>query len=82
MVRATAYQEKYTITVDRFPLPAVSPPVGDTSLTHVMRFAAHSTMSPRPTAMLQLFIIILYSIKSDHLCVYIDRYKFVVPAIN
>jgi hypothetical protein len=35
--------------VDRFPLGA--PPIGDTSLTHVMRLAAHSTTSPRPTAM-------------------------------
>jgi hypothetical protein len=23
--------------VDRFPLPSVAPPIGDTSLTHVMR---------------------------------------------
>jgi hypothetical protein len=30
--------------VDRFPLPPVTPPIGDTSLTHVMRLAAHSTM--------------------------------------
>jgi hypothetical protein len=26
--------------VDRFPLPPVAPPIGDTSLTHVMRLAA------------------------------------------
>jgi hypothetical protein len=37
--------------VDRFPLPPVSPPIGDTSLTHVMRFTAHSTTSSVPTAM-------------------------------
>jgi hypothetical protein len=37
--------------VDRFPLPPVSPSVGDTSLTHVMRLAAHSITSPTPTAM-------------------------------
>jgi hypothetical protein len=34
--------------VDRFPLPPGAPPIGDTSLTHVMRLAAHST---RPIAM-------------------------------
>jgi hypothetical protein len=37
--------------VDRLPLPSVAPPIGDTSVTHVMRLAAHSTMSPTPTAM-------------------------------
>jgi hypothetical protein len=37
--------------VDRFPLPPVAPPIGATSLTHVMRLAAHSTTSPTPTAM-------------------------------
>jgi hypothetical protein len=37
--------------VDRFPLPPVAPPIGDTSLTHGMRLAAHSTTSPTPTAM-------------------------------
>jgi hypothetical protein len=39
--------------VDRFPLPSVAPPIGDTSLTHVMRLAAHSTTPPTPTAMRQ-----------------------------
>jgi hypothetical protein len=31
--------------VDRFPLPPVAPPIGDTSasVTHVMRLAAHLT---------------------------------------
>jgi hypothetical protein len=28
--------------VDRFPLPPVAPPIGDTSLTHVMRLTAHN----------------------------------------
>jgi hypothetical protein len=42
--------------VDKFPLPPVAPPIGDTSLTHVMRLAAHSTTSPTPTAMGQSFI--------------------------
>jgi hypothetical protein len=37
--------------VDRFPLPPVAPPIGDTSLTEVMRLAAHSTTRPTPTAM-------------------------------
>jgi hypothetical protein len=36
--------------VDRFPLPPVAPPIGDTSLTHAMRLAAHSTTSPTSTA--------------------------------
>jgi hypothetical protein len=42
---------------DRFPVPPVAPPIGDTSLTHVMRLAAHSTTSPTPTAMGQSFIM-------------------------
>jgi hypothetical protein len=46
--------------VDRFPLSPVSPPIGDTSLTHVMRLAAHSTTPPTPTAMGQSFIMTLY----------------------
>jgi hypothetical protein len=44
--------------VDRFSLPTVVLPIGDTSLTHVMRLAAHSTTSPTPTAMGQSFIIL------------------------
>jgi hypothetical protein len=46
--------------VDTFPLPPTAPPIGYTSLTHVMRLAAHSTMSPTSTAMGQSFIMILY----------------------
>jgi hypothetical protein len=46
--------------LDRFSLPPVSLPIGDTSLTHVMRLAAHLTTSPTPIAMGQLFIITLY----------------------
>jgi hypothetical protein len=57
--------------LDRFPLPSVSPPIGNTSLTHVMRFAAHSTTPPTPTAMGQSNANILlepkYFSKSDHL---------------
>jgi hypothetical protein len=45
--------------VDRFPLPPVAPPIGDTSLTHVRRPAVHSITSPTPTAMGQSFIITL-----------------------
>jgi hypothetical protein len=37
--------------LDRFPLPPVLPPIGDTSLTHVMRLSAHSTTPATPTAM-------------------------------
>jgi hypothetical protein len=47
--------------VNRFPLPPVAPPIGDTSLTHVMKLAAHSTTSPTPTAMRQSFIMTLYN---------------------
>jgi hypothetical protein len=43
------------LVVDRFPLPPVAPPISDTSLTHVMRLAAHSTTSPTPTAIGQSF---------------------------
>jgi hypothetical protein len=53
MCRSLATLDKL---VDRFPLPPVSPPIGDTSLTHVMRLAAPSTTSRTPTAMGQSFI--------------------------
>jgi hypothetical protein len=43
--------------VYRFPLPPGALPIGDTSPTHVMGLAAHSTTSPTPTAMGQSFII-------------------------
>jgi hypothetical protein len=46
--------------VDRFPLPPVAPPIGDTSVTHVLRLAAHSTTSPTPTAMGQSFVMTPY----------------------
>jgi hypothetical protein len=53
--------------VDRFPLPRVGPPIGGTSLTHViMRLAAQSTTSPTPTAMGQSLIMILYIIYVFH----------------
>jgi hypothetical protein len=49
--------------LDRFPLPPVALPIGDTSLTHIMRLAAHSTTSPTPTstAMGHSFIMTLYN---------------------
>jgi hypothetical protein len=55
--------------VDRFPLPPVAPPTGDTSLTHIMKLAAHSTKPPTPTTMGQSFIMTLYfhSITSDRM---------------
>jgi hypothetical protein len=37
--------------VNRFPVPPISPPIGDTSLTHVMGLAAHSITPPTPTTM-------------------------------
>jgi hypothetical protein len=55
---------KYTI-VDRFPLPPVAPPIGDTSLIHVMRLAAHSTTSSTPTVMGESFIMTLYNINNN-----------------
>jgi hypothetical protein len=45
--------------VDSFSPLSVSPFIDDTSLTHVMRLAAHSTTSPTPTVMGQSFIITL-----------------------
>jgi hypothetical protein len=41
--------------VDKFTLPPEPPPIGDTSLTHVMKLAAHSTTPPTPTTMVQYF---------------------------
>jgi hypothetical protein len=50
---------------DRFPLPPVALPIGDTSLTHIIRLAAHSTTSPTPTAMGQSFIMTKSPISSQ-----------------
>jgi hypothetical protein len=47
--------------VERFPLPPVAAHIGDTSLIHVMRLAAHSATSPTPTAMGKSFIMTLYN---------------------
>jgi hypothetical protein len=43
--------------VDKFTLPPAGLPIGDASLTHVIKLAAHSSSST-PTAMRQLFIMI------------------------
>jgi hypothetical protein len=37
--------------VVRIPLPPVAAPIGDTSVTHVMRLTSNPTTSPTPTAM-------------------------------
>jgi hypothetical protein len=42
--------------VDRFPLPPAAPPIGDTSLTHIIKLAAYSTKPPTTTTMVQQFI--------------------------
>jgi hypothetical protein len=39
--------------VDKFTLPPAALPIGDASLTHVIKLAAHSTTSPTPTTMRQ-----------------------------
>jgi hypothetical protein len=44
--------------VDKFTPAAL--PIGDASLTHVIKLAAHSTTSPTPTAMRQSFIMTPY----------------------
>jgi hypothetical protein len=40
--------------------------IGDTSLTHVMRLAAHSTTSSTSTAMGQSFIMTLYKLSIEN----------------
>jgi hypothetical protein len=46
--------------VDKFTLPSAALPIGDASLTHVIKLEAHSTTSPMPTAMRQSFIMTPY----------------------
>jgi hypothetical protein len=46
--------------VNKFTLPPAALPIGDAILTHVIKLAAHSTTSPTPTAMRQLFIMTPY----------------------
>jgi hypothetical protein len=43
--------------VDKFTLPPAALPIGDASLTHVIKLAAHSTTLPTPIAMRQSFIM-------------------------
>jgi hypothetical protein len=49
--------------VDRFLLPPGAPPIGDTSLTHVMRLVAHSPTSLTPTVMGQSFIMTIRTVR-------------------
>jgi hypothetical protein len=46
--------------IDKFTLPPAALPIGDASLTHVIKLGAHSTTSPTPTAMRQSYIITPY----------------------
>jgi hypothetical protein len=41
------------LPIIKFTLPPAALPIGDASLTHVIKLAAHSTTSPTPTAMKQ-----------------------------
>jgi hypothetical protein len=50
--------------IDKFTLPPAALPIGDASLTHVIKLAAHSTTSPTPTALRQSFIMTPYIEKS------------------
>jgi hypothetical protein len=54
--------------VDKFTLPPAALSIGDGSLTHVIKLAAHSTTSPTPTAMRQSFIITPYFVREDVFC--------------
>jgi hypothetical protein len=53
--------------LDKFTLPPAALPIGDASLTHVIKLGAHSTTSPTPTAMRQSFIMTPYNLKSPNL---------------
>jgi hypothetical protein len=44
--------------VDKFTLPRAALPIGDASLTHVIKLAAHSSTSTTSAAMRQSFIMI------------------------
>jgi hypothetical protein len=48
--------------VDKLTLPPAALPIGDASLTHVIKLAAHSATSPTPTAMRQSFTMIPYRV--------------------
>jgi hypothetical protein len=60
--------------VDKFTLPPAALPIGDTSLTHVIKLAAHSTTSPKPTAMRQSFIMTPYYTYSNVIIVLTSLY--------
>jgi hypothetical protein len=59
--------------VDKFTLPPAALPIGDASLTHVIKLAAHSTTSPTPTAMRQSFIMTPYLSSSDKDVIQINK---------
>jgi hypothetical protein len=42
--------------VDKFTLPPAALPIGDASLTHVIKLRAHSTTSPTPIAAIICFL--------------------------
>jgi hypothetical protein len=46
--------------VDKCTLPPAALPIGDASLTHVIKLTAHASMSSTPTAMRQSFIMTPY----------------------
>jgi hypothetical protein len=54
--------------VGKFTLPPAALPIGDASLTHVIKLAAHSTTSPTPTAMKQSFIMTPYYVDIKCIC--------------
>jgi hypothetical protein len=51
--------------VDKFTLSPAALPIGDASLTHVIKLAAHSTTSPTPTAMRESFIVVVQTSKEN-----------------
>jgi hypothetical protein len=51
--------------IHRFSLPPVVPPIGDSSVTHVIRLAVHSTTSPVPAAIGQSFITTCICVSAD-----------------
>jgi hypothetical protein len=69
-VQSDVLQFKYSVIINDCPIAVgvknphkfwmCRQPRNDTSLTHVMRLAAHSTTSPTPNAMGQSFIMTLY----------------------
>jgi hypothetical protein len=60
LVTLVRHYKSELIIVDKFTLPPAALPIGDASLTHVIKLAAHSTTSATPTAMRQSFIMTPY----------------------